>query len=63
MLVSSSISVTLAWSSKDDLKPLLDLEYPTYSIPLKKVGLGVTGEHGTVLRDKDIITWKWNPSS
>lgn len=52
-------SVTLAWSATDDMKPLLDLEYPTYSIPLQHIGFGVTGDHGTVLRDKDIASWKW----
>ena len=52
-------SVTLAWSSQDDLKKLDQLVYPKFSIPIERVGFGLVGDHGTVLRDQDIAAWDW----
>lgn len=53
-------SVTLAWSSQDDLTQLLKLAYPSFTIPLETIGFGVVGDHGTVIRNSDVATWSWH---
>jgi len=53
--------VTLAWSDKDDISKLNDVPHvqePTYVID--NIGIGYTGDHGSVLRDGIIQRWDVN---
>jgi len=49
--------LTLAWSDVDDLTQLTQLNYPQFVFNIETIGLGVVGDHGTVLRGKDIAQW------
>jgi len=49
--------LTLAWSDQDDLTKLDQLNYPRFSFMVDQIGLGVVGDHGTVIRGKDVAQW------
>jgi len=49
--------VTLAWSDQDDLTKLLTLNYPKFVFKVEKLGLGTVGDHGSVIRGKDVAQW------
>lgn len=49
--------VTLAWDDVDDMTPLLGLDYPPIETRALRIGLGLVGPHGTVIRGKDLASW------